>query len=592
MAPKADTELPRRSAVQPHTTFRERILHKLPHYTGPYNVGYMDIEVPAREPRPVSDLKRNGKPVLRLDTVLMGIYYPCDLHAHREAGGAKPHRVDWMPRPRIATAKGYAKFLNIPAAPVTAYLACTSLFTKLPAFRNAKIADYWPEATLEDRGQHPRQTGEPSGRPKFPVIIFSHGLGGSRLCYSSICGELASFGFVVVAMEHRDGSGARTYVSLPGNVEAAEIESSTAEIHTGNEENDSGKAKRVSRRRAGLNPFYVMDYILPKDNAQDTSPHNPRGVDRTLRSAQIELRLEEVKEAFHVLGLINDGHGEDVARMNLRRRGNIGASSQGLGGVRWDDWKDRMFLSHVTAMGHSFGGATTVQLCRSGALTWLGQGVVLDGWGQGTPPPADVGGGGTGETVGKPLISISSEAFMHWKENFESIVGICDEARDAGALCWMLTIAGSTHLVMTDFAVLYPRWMSLLTKSMVHPLRAFYLTVAASLEFLNLTLPTEQTKYNVWADEGLLLSAEAPREPGAAIRPDHAPDHKWVAVKLKIRNELWMRLRAWAKRSWLRIRGRRARSGLLGPGADEMWTHMRPTADEVAACARQVSVAG
>jgi len=587
MAPKADTQAPRRSAVKPHTTLRERFLHKLPHYTGPYNVGYMDIEVPARDPRPVSNLKRNGKPVLRLDTVLMGIYYPCDLHEHLQAGGDKPHRVDWMPRPRIATAKGYAKFLNIPAAPVTAYLACTSLFTKLPAFRNAKIADYWPEETLKDRGQHPQQTGEPSSRPKFPVIIFSHGLGGSRLCYSSICGELASFGFVVVAMEHRDGSGARTYVSLPGNVEAAEIESSTAEIHTGNEENDDGKNKRVSRRRAGFNPYYVMDYILPKDNAQDTSPHNPRGVDHTLRSAQIELRLEEIKEAFYVLGLINSGYGDDIARMNLRRKGNIGSSSQGLSGVRWEDWEDRMFLDHVTAMGHSFGGATTVQLCRNSSLTWLGQGVVLDGWGQGTPPPD-----ASGETVKKPLMSISSEAFMHWKENFESIVGICEEARDSGALCWMMTIAGSTHLVMTDFAVLYRRWMTILTKSMVHPLRAFYLTVAASLEFLSLTLPAEQTKYNVWIDEGLLLSAKAPVEPGEAMRSDHAPDHKWVAVKLKIRNELWTRLRAWAKRSWRRIRGRREHSGLLGQNAEEMWTHMSPTAEEVAPCTRQASVAG
>jgi len=228
-----------------------------------------------------------------------------------------------------------------------------------------------------------------------------------------------------------------------------------------------------------------------------------------------------------------------------------------------------------------------VQLCRNSSLTWLGQGVVLDGWGQGTPPPD-----ASGETVKKPLMSISSEAFMHWKENFESIVGICEEARDSGALCWMMTIAGSTHLVMTDFAVLYRRWMTILTKSMVHPLRAFYLTVAASLEFLSLTLPAEQTKYNVWIDEGLLLSAKAPVEPGEAMRSDHAPDHKWVAVKLKIRNELWTRLRAWAKRSWRRIRGRREHSGLLGQNAEEMWTHMSPTAEEVAPCTRQASVAG
>ncbi|POR37830.1 Platelet-activating factor acetylhydrolase [Tolypocladium paradoxum] len=588
--PEADTQSPRKAAAAPHKTLRERFLHRLPHYTGPYNVGYIDIEVPAREPRSVSNLKRDGKPVLRLDTVLIAVSYPCDLRKHLESsdGAKRLHRVNWMPRPRLATAKGYAKFLNIPSAPVTACLACTSLFTKLPAFRNAKLANHWPEEMLKDQGpsgQRAREQEQSSSeRPKFPVIIFSHGLGGSRLCYSSICGELASFGFIVVAVEHRDGSGARTYVSLPSNVEAAQIESSTAEIHTGNEDQDGPEHKRVRRRKeADLNPYYIVDYILPKDNAQDTSPHSPQGVDQTLRSAQIELRLEEIKEAYYVLGLINSGHGEEVSRMNLRKKGNIGASSLGLKGINWDNWKESMFLENVTAMGHSFGGATAVQLCRSNALTWLGQGVILDAWGQGTP----LRGTDPSNAVGKPIISISTEAFMHWKENFGRVVGFCEECRESGELCWMLTIVGSTHLAMTDFAVLYPHCMSILTKSMVNPLRAFYLTVVASLEFLKMTLPPEQTKYKTWLDEELLLSAKAPLEPGDTMRADHAPDDKWVAVRLKIHNEFWKRMKAWLRRTWRRVlcdadKGAELGNGLHDYGEqDEMWTHLSPTEEEV-----------
>ncbi|PNY29047.1 Platelet-activating factor acetylhydrolase [Tolypocladium capitatum] len=587
--PKADAQAPRKSAAAPHKTLRERFLHRLPHYTGPYNVGYMDIEVPAREPRPVSNLKRDGKPVLRLDTVLMAVYYPCDLGKHLESSdGASLHRVNWMPHPRVATAKGYAKFLNMPSAPITAYLACTSLFTMLPAFRNAKLADHWPEGVLKDQGpsvQRAREQGQSgSERPKFPVIIFSHGLGGSRLCYSSICGELASFGFVVVALEHRDGSGARTYVSLPSDVEAAQIESQTAEIHTGNEDQDYAKHKRVWRRKeADPNPYYTVDYILPKDNAQDTSPHSPRGVDRRLRSAQVELRVEEIKEAYYVLGLINGGRGDEVARMNLRKKGNIGASPLGLRGIRWDSWGGSMFLDKVTAMGHSFGGATTVKLCRSNSLTWLGQGVILDAWGQGTP----LRGTDPRDAVGKPIISISTEAFMHWKENFERVVGFCEEARESGELCWMLTMVGSTHLAMTDFAVLYPLWMSMLTKSMVNPLRALYLTVVASLEFLQMTLPPEQVKHNTWPDEQLLLSAKAPFEPGDTMRPDHAPDDKWVAVRLKIRNEFSKRMKAWLRRTWRRMlcdadKGAGPGNGLHDYGEqEEMWTHLSPTEEEV-----------
>lgn len=40
----------------------------------------------------------------------------------------------------------------------------------------------------------------------WPVVIFSHGLFGSLELYSTICCEMASHGFVVVALEHEDGS--------------------------------------------------------------------------------------------------------------------------------------------------------------------------------------------------------------------------------------------------------------------------------------------------------------------------------------------------------------------------------------------------
>ena len=41
---------------------------------------------------------------------------------------------------------------------------------------------------------------------KFPVMVFSHGLGGMRTTYSYICADIASHGWCVAAIEHRDGS--------------------------------------------------------------------------------------------------------------------------------------------------------------------------------------------------------------------------------------------------------------------------------------------------------------------------------------------------------------------------------------------------
>ena len=48
---------------------------------------------------------------------------------------------------------------------------------------------------------------------KWPVVLFSHGLAGCADMYTSLCRSLASLGYVVVALEHEDGSGvhARTH---------------------------------------------------------------------------------------------------------------------------------------------------------------------------------------------------------------------------------------------------------------------------------------------------------------------------------------------------------------------------------------------
>ncbi|GKT91827.1 platelet-activating factor acetylhydrolase [Colletotrichum tofieldiae] len=590
----------RRSAAHPPKTFRERFLHSLPYYTGPYGVGFLEIEAPVRQPRVFSELRRDNVPLLRLDTVLFAVYYPCALktktddhaapeHGHKKkekAGEKKPKlsRVGWLPRPRVLTCKGYAKFFSVPNLPVTAYIAATSMFTKLPALRNAKLAGHWPEEMLGDEGRRDERR-ETRNRVPAPSRRFPHGLGGSRMSYSSICGELASYGFIVVAVEHRDGSGARTYVNLPENREVSDSDSSVAQAYV-----KSVSAQKIKNKKNGKesDQHYCVDYLFPKDNAQDTAPHNARGVDTELRTAQIEMRMTEMEEAYRILEYINSGRGHEVEAMNLRRKGNVASSSKGLTGVMWEDWKDRMFLDNVTIMGHSFGGATTVETLRTESLTWVGQGIILDAWGPATPKAGD----DVRHRVKKPLLSIGSEAFMHWQENFDRLVDICNEARAEDALTWMMTIRGSTHLSQTDFAILYSTWTDLLMKTLVNPLRAIYLTISPSLEFLKITLPPEQTKYNTWIDEKMLKTTESPSEPLSVVTHDHRPDDRWIAVRLKVDNEATLRMKNWLQhknRVLLRKdEGSGMPSGLINWGeGNEVWMHVSPDRESVEKHRRQ-----
>lgn len=55
----------------------------------------------------------------------------------------------------------------------------------------------------------------PNASKRWPVMVFSHGLGGTRNQYSHIVGLLASHGVVVLTPEHRDGSGPISFVGGP-----------------------------------------------------------------------------------------------------------------------------------------------------------------------------------------------------------------------------------------------------------------------------------------------------------------------------------------------------------------------------------------
>jgi len=51
---------------------------------------------------------------------------------------------------------------------------------------------------------------------KFPMVVFSHGMGCNRYAYSKVCYDLCSEGFFVAAVEHREGSACHSRFNVSG----------------------------------------------------------------------------------------------------------------------------------------------------------------------------------------------------------------------------------------------------------------------------------------------------------------------------------------------------------------------------------------
>lgn len=290
---------------------------------------------------------------------------------------------------------------------------------------------------------------------------------------------------MVIAMEHWDSIGARLYIN-------ASEGSNSPQLNQDEEGSSQGlELKHAANRKQYGNPKksrgYKVDYIFPKDNAQDTAPHNPIGVDHELRDVQINMRLAGIQEAFKILQVINNGDPEDRFReKNLKEKPNCRSSSCGLDSIHWPDWKGRLSLEKTTAMGHNFGGVTTMQTLRlNNAFVWIGQGILLDAWGLATLEVQIR----RVEQITKLLLSIGPEAFMHWRENYDKVERICQETQQNMALSWMMTVRGPTHISQTDFAVLFTKWMHLFIKTLIHPERGIFHKVILNRARLRPTTP-------------------------------------------------------------------------------------------------------
>lgn len=231
-------------------------LAELPTQKGPYRVG--------------TCLRRLGKARVRL-------FYPCPDEAVRSA-------ISWLPTPLLAYMLGYGVFARLSS--FVSFLLVGSLTrVKMSLSEDENLC-----------GRH----------DKFPLMLFSHGIGSNCTTYSSFAAEMASHGIVVATIEHRDKSAAST---VDESGEVINYQHSTAEL-------------------------------LGADNGF------------TWRQSQQKQRVQETFSVVHYLLQLtsnNKNTAEGTRSKSLLNKKNLPSS-----------WRGKLDFENVIMAGHSFGGATAV----------------------------------------------------------------------------------------------------------------------------------------------------------------------------------------------------------------------------------------
>ena len=204
---------------------------------------------------------------------------------------------------------------------------------------------------------------EPAHR--FPTIIFSHGLGGTRLAYSHLCGSIASYGPIVVAPEHRDGSAPVTFIK-PGH-------------------GTGGKTSQVAARKPaagepGIDWSSAASATDLRVQIDYTSyPHQISEETAGGRNRQLEIRLWELSAVYSALtGLDLGTVPEATAMLHADADAAAAAATANTAAATAADtsardallatFKDKLDIrqpGRVIWAGHSFGSATMVQMVKS-----------------------------------------------------------------------------------------------------------------------------------------------------------------------------------------------------------------------------------
>ncbi|KAI1139862.1 PAF acetylhydrolase [Hypoxylon sp. FL0543] len=419
--------------------------HQLPEYSGPYPVGAVDIETPLASPRVVDTARFKGtkEKAFEVETVLFTLYYP----AAPNVTSHKP-KHHWIPKPVSVTAEGYAKFAHINNFVVNKLMtkAVGGLVgsIEIPAQVDVPLADL-AEAVIQD----PDARDDDKEVKKViqivktghPVIIFSHGMASSRTDYTHYAGELASRGYVVALLEHRDGSCPGSVVMKNGEPDKIKLTFDGPDVETA-----SGKDLTVDE----------------------------------FKRAQLDFREAEIEEAVRVLKLINEGYGEDVFKKNARGEG-----------ADFKNWAGRLNTDEMVVAGHSYGATGAMQALRGGPSSerpFKGA-IILD---------PGKHSGRLNDDIRVPVLVVHSNSWsskssiFYGRAHFDTVKDIVENNVLRKMPSWFATSLGTSHPSVTDAPLLEPLLLSWTTGARINVYEGLRQYVHVTEDFLWFLLTGEK----------------------------------------------------------------------------------------------------
>jgi platelet-activating factor acetylhydrolase len=312
----------------------------------------------------------------------------------------------------------------------------------------------------------------PTKSERWPVMMFSHGLGGSRNAYSHICGSLASHGVVVVAPDHRDGSSPLSIHNLPYAKEKIKRVEYRSIAHQPSTEVYEARDEQLRIRLAELG--LIHDALLQIDQG------------RKLQNVALDQPKKSDKD---VLGMFSN-------RLNVHEPGAISFAGHSFGACTMIQFvKSVYYRSDETIAGYKPLYTPSADSSLVHQITPANPVALLDlwtlpiqspdtAWLRSKPMPSY-----HAPTGGKNLLAILSEGFYKWKSNFNEVKRIIAKPADAKSQQpnqpgpHIFYPVSSAHLSQSDFGVLFP-WVTTKVFGAKEPERVLKLNTRAILQVM------------------------------------------------------------------------------------------------------------